>query len=334
MKKILLTGGTGYIGSHTAVTLIQRGYEVILVDNLVNSKASVVDSIEQITGVRPVFYKIDACNEEKMEEVYESNVIDAIIHFAGLKAVGESEKFPQLYKDVNVGSLIVSLSLMKKYKVKNLVFSSSATVYGIPPHLPLTEKDPIGEVSNPYGLTKVLCEGEIQKFAKNNPGFNFGILRYFNPVGAHPSGLIGEEPDGVPNNLMPYLVRVALGKMPELRVFGDDYDTPDGSPIRDYCHVCDLAEGHEVVLNKLFDNPGTLIYNLASGSGTSVLEFIKIFEKATNYRVPFTIVGRRAGDLPVSYASPAKIKKELGWEVQRTLEDASRDALNFEKNVK
>ncbi|MFA5422129.1 MAG: UDP-glucose 4-epimerase GalE, partial [Bacilli bacterium] len=278
MKTILVTGGTGFIGSHTSVELINAGYEVIIADSLVNSKILVLDRIERITGVRPAFYQADLRDEVKVRDIFKKHQIDAVIHFAGLKAVGESVEKPELYYDNNIGSSKVLLKIMEEFGVKNIVFSSSATVYGVPDHVPLYESDPIKKATNPYGQTKIEIEKLLQAAYKKDKDMNIVILRYFNPIGAHPSGLIGEDPNDIPNNLMPYITQVAIGKRPYLNVFGNDYNTPDGTGVRDYIHVVDLAKGHLASLKVIKDKSGLKIYNLGTGRGTSVFELVKAFE--------------------------------------------------------
>ncbi len=330
MKNVLVTGGLGFIGSETVVELIEHGFNPIIVDNLCNSKIAVLDRIKKITGVSALFYQIDCRDIDGMRKVFASNKIDAVIHFAALKSVAESFEKAEEYEQNNVGSLMILISLMKEYKVNNLVFSSSATVYGIPKKLPLTEEDPIGEAANPYGKTKIECEAICQSVAAQFKEMNIAILRYFNPIGAHPSGLLGEDPNGIPNNLMPYITKVAIGKLPLLHVYGDDYETEDGTAIRDYIHVVDLAKGHIAALNNLEENPGLVAYNLGTGRGTSVLEMIFAFEKATGAIIPYRIEERRKGDVPASYANCDKALKELGWKTMLSIEDACRDSYNFQ----
>ncbi len=329
--RILVTGGTGFIGSETVVELIKNGYEAVIVDNLSNSKEAVVDRIETITGVKPVFYQADCCDYAAFEEVFKKEKIDAVIHFAGLKAVGESVHKPVEYYSNNLISTCNLLKLMKKYGVHNIVFSSSATVYGVPKHVPLYETDPVESATNPYGETKVMIERILEDACKADKELNAALLRYFNPIGAHPSGLLGEDPNGIPNNLMPYITQVAIGKLDHLRVYGDTYPTPDGTGIRDYIHVVDLAKGHVATINKLLTNPGLVIYNLGTGKGTSVLEMVKAFEEATGVHIPYTIEGIRAGDVAENYANCDKAYKELGWKAELTVLDACRDAYNFQK---
>ena len=332
MEKILVTGGTGYIGSHTCVELISAGYEPIIVDNLCNSKPEVLNRIEKITGKRPVFYQNDVRDEEKMDKIFNENDIFAVIHFAGLKAVGESVKFPELYFDNNIGSTEVLLKIMKKYGCKNLIFSSSATVYGDPKRVPIYEKDPVGATTNPYAETKYRIENMLKDLSKQDKSWNFVILRYFNPIGAHKSGLMGEDPQGIPNNLMPYVTQVAIGKLPQLSVFGNDYDTPDGTGVRDYIHVVDLALGHVLALNKIKSAPGLVVYNLGTGVGTSVLDLVHAFEEANGLKVNYKIVDRRPGDIATCYANADKAYRELGFKTKYTIVDCCRDSWNWQKN--
>lgn len=332
MKKILVTGGLGFIGSETVICLIEAGYEPIIVDDLYNSKLQVLDRIEKITHVRPKFYEVDVCDEEKTEAIFAENEIDAIIHFAGYKAVGESVRKPIEYYQNNIGSLLVITKMMRKYKVNNIIFSSSATVYGVPKHVPLFESDPTSDATNPYGESKLMIERILTDIQKAYPELNVALLRYFNPIGGHPSGLLGEDPNGLPNNLLPYVSQVAIGKLPRLRIFGNDYPTPDGTGVRDYIHVIDLAEGHVATIKKLFTNPGLVIYNLGTGKGTSVLELVHAYEEANGVKVPFEIVGRRDGDVAENYANCDKAYNELGWKARFTIVDACRDAYNFQKN--
>ncbi len=329
--RILVTGGTGFIGSETVIALIEKGYEVSIVDNLYNSKKEVLNRIKTLTGVMPTFYEIDCCDMASFRKVFEAEHFDAVIHFAGLKAVGESVAKPVEYYSNNLISTCNLLTLMKEFNVKKLVFSSSATVYGVPDRVPLKETDPVKSATNPYGETKVMIERIITDYCAADKSMNAVLLRYFNPIGAHPSGLLGEDPNGIPNNLMPYICQVAIGKLKCLRVYGDDYPTPDGSGIRDYIHVVDLALGHVATIKKLEENPGLVIYNLGTGKGTSVLEMISAFEKATGVKIPYEIAGRRAGDVAENYAECDKAKNELGWVAKYNVIDACRDAYNFQK---
>ena len=332
MKKILVTGGLGFIGSHTVIQLIENGYEPVIVDNLVNSKLEVLNRLEKITGVRPAFYQYDVRDEEHLDKIFEENDIFAVIHFAGLKAVGESIEKPKLYYDNNIGSSEVLLKVMAKHNVKKLVFSSSATVYGNPKRVPIYESDPIGETTNPYAETKVRIEYMLKDLYAQDKSWDLAILRYFNPIGAHKSGLIGEDPQGIPNNLMPYVTQVAVGKLPQLSVFGDDYDTPDGTCIRDYIHVVDLARGHVLTLKKLAENPGLVIYNLGTGVGTSVLELVHAFEKANKLKINYKIAPRRGGDIPVCYANVDKAYKEIGFKTEFNIVDCCRDSWNWQSH--
>ena len=335
-KKILLTGGTGYIGSHTAVELIQAGYEVEILDNLYNSKISVLDRIEQITGVKPKFHEVDIRDLESMEKVFANSKFDAVIHFAGLKAVAESVEKPLDYYDVNICGTVNLLEAMKKYEVKNIIFSSSATVYGDPGQPFCVETLPTGiNLANPYGRTKYFIEEILKDFANSEPSFRVTILRYFNPIGAHKSGLLGEDPNGRPNNLMPIVMKVATGEIPELAVYGNDYDTPDGTCVRDYIHVVDLAKGHLAALNNPDTTKNVYIYNLGTGKGSSVLEIVRAFSETSSKALPHKIVGRRAGDLPELCADPSLAERELGWKTELTISDAMRDTLNYlAKNAK
>ena len=332
MKEILVTGGMGYIGSHTVVQLIENNYKPVIVDNLCNSKVEVLNRIEKLTGVRPEFYELDVRDEEDLDKVFASHKIFAVIHFAGLKAVGESVQKPDLYFDNNIGSTKVLLKVMEKYGCKNIVFSSSATVYGNPKRVPILETDPIGETTNPYAETKVQIEYLLQDLAKKDPSYNIAILRYFNPIGAHKSGLMGEDPQGIPNNLMPYVTQVAVGKLPVLNIFGDDYETPDGTCVRDYIHVVDLARGHVLTLKKLEENAGLVIYNLGTGVGTSVFELVHAFEKANNMKINYRVAGRRPGDIPECYANADKAYREIGFKTKYTIVDCCRDSWNWQKN--
>ena len=330
LKTILVTGGMGYIGSHTVVELIEKKYNVIIVDNLCNSNDKVLERINTITGVTPQFYRVDCCDKTGFEEVFKMNKIDAVIHFAGLKAVGESVAKPLMYYENNLISTLYLIELMEKYGVNNLVFSSSATVYGDPISVPIYEDFDL-HVTNPYGRTKLMIEDMLRDYAKVHPEFNIALLRYFNPIGAHPSGLMGEDPNGIPNNLMPYITQVAIGKREFLGVFGNDYDTPDGTGVRDYIHVCDLAMGHVLALNKLFTNSGLVTYNLGSGKGTSVMELHDAMEKACGFEIPYKIMPRRAGDIATCYAAPDKAFKEIGFKTKFTIEDMCRDSWNWQK---
>ena len=330
--KILLTGGTGFIGSHTAVELIKAGHEVEIMDNLFNSKESVLDAIEKISGVRPKFYRIDLLDKEGMDEMFKMANYDAVIHFAGLKAVGESVEQPLRYYENTVTGTINLLEVMKKYNVKRIIFSSSATVYGNPEKLPITEDMTTGlGITNPYGKTKFMIEEILKDVCAADSEFSAILLRYFNPIGAHESGLIGEDPNDIPNNLMPVVMKVYTGELEELKVYGDDYDTVDGSGVRDFIHVVDLAKGHVRSVEKL--EAGAKVYNLGTGKGTSVFEIIKAFEKVSGEKLPYKVMGRRAGDLAEIYADSSKAEKELGWKAELTIEDAMTDTIRYLKNV-
>ena len=333
---ILLPGGAGYIGSHTAVELLNAGKEVIILDNFSNSKPSVLESIRKITGKDFKFYELDYLNREALEKVFEENKIDAVLNFAGYKAVGESVQKPLEYYHNNITGCLVLLQTMKKYNVKKFIFSSSATVYGEPERIPLTEDCKTGGTTNPYGTSKLFIEQILKDLYNSDNSWDICILRYFNPVGAHESGLIGEEPKGIPNNLMPYVARVAAGTLKELSVFGNDYDTPDGTGVRDYIHVVDLAKGHVCALNKLDkEQKGLFIYNLGTGKGYSVLDMVKAFEKATGRNVPYKIAPRREGDIATCFADPKKAKEELAWVATKTLDDMCKDSWNYiEKSSK
>ena len=332
MERILVTGGTGYIGSHTIIELYKKGYEIDVLDNLFNSKKTVLDKIEEIAGKKPNFYKLDLLDYEGMGKLFSENKYDLVIHFAGLKAVGESVEKPLEYYENNVGGTINLLKCMKNHGVNRIVFSSSATVYGEQPVPKLDEKMQTGVgITNPYGETKYVIEEILKDVAESDPMFEVVILRYFNPIGNHPSGIIGEDPNGIPNNLMPIIMKVARGEIKELSVFGDDYDTPDGTCLRDYIHVVDLAKGHVAAINEI--KPGVSIYNLGTGKGTSVLEMIAAFEKASGKKLPYKITERRAGDLPEMFADPSKARKELGWKTELTVEDAMRDTISYLNNL-
>lgn len=327
---ILLPGGAGFIGSHTAVELLNAGKEIIIVDNFSNSKPQTIEAIKKITGKEFKFYEIDYLDRKSLEKVFKENQIEAVMNFAGFKAVGESVQKPIDYYQNNISGALVLLDTMKKYGVKKFIFSSSATVYGEPERIPLTEDCKTGGTTNPYGTTKLFIEQILKDIYVSDNTWDICILRYFNPIGAHESGLIGEEPQGIPNNLMPYIVRVANGKLEQLSVFGNDYPTPDGTGVRDYIHVVDLAKGHVLALNKLEkEGQGLYIYNLGTGKGYSVLDMVKAFEKSTGKKVPYKIAPRRAGDIATCYAEPKKAKEELGWEATKTLEDMCKDSWNF-----
>jgi len=333
---VLLPGGAGYIGSHTAVELLNKEKEIIIIDNFSNSKPEVLEKIKKITGKDFKFYEIDCLDREKLEKVFEENNIEAVLNFAGYKAVGESVEKPIMYYENNISGALVLLDTMKKYGVKKFVFSSSATVYGEPERIPLTEDCKTGGTTNPYGTSKLFIEQILKDLYKSDNSWDIAILRYFNPVGAHESALIGEEPKGIPNNLMPYIVRVANGTLKELSVFGNDYNTPDGTGVRDYIHVVDLAIGHLKALEKIDkEGKGLYIYNLGTGTGYSVLDMVKAFEKTTGKEVPYKIVERRPGDIATCYAETTKAREELGWVAEKTLEDMCRDSWNYiEKQAK
>ena len=332
MGKVLVTGGAGYIGSHTVVELLNEGKEVVVIDNFSNSNPDVIDSIKKITNKDFKFYEMDYLDKEELEKVFEENDIESVINFAGFKAVGESVEKPLEYYHNNIGGAVILLETMKKYNVKNFVFSSSATVYGDPKVIPITEECEIGGTTNPYGTTKLFIEQILQDLYISDNTWDICILRYFNPVGAHESGLIGEDPKGIPNNLMPYITKVAAGILPELSVFGNDYNTPDGTGVRDYIHVVDLAKGHLLALDKLNRDKGIFIYNLGTGKGYSVLELVETFKKVNNIDVPYKIVDRRPGDIAMCYSDPTKAEKELGFKATKTLEDMCRDGWNYQKN--
>lgn len=328
--KVLITGGTGYIGSHTCVELINSGHDVVIVDNLYNSKKEVVNRIEKITGVRPVFYENDVRDRAALDKIFKTEKPQAVIHFAGLKAVGESVQKPLMYYDNNLISTIVLCEVMKENGVKNFVFSSSATVYGVSEKMPLTEDMPLGAI-NPYGRTKLFIEEILRDISKDD-SFNTVLLRYFNPIGAHQSGLIGEDPLGIPNNLMPYIAQVAVGRLEKLSVFGNDYPTPDGTGVRDYIHVCDLAVGHVKAVEYAATHPGCEAVNLGTGKGTSVLELKDAFEKASGVEIPFVIAPRRAGDPATVYANVQKAEKLLGFEAKYSIDDMCADTWRWQRN--
>lgn len=330
--KILVTGGTGYIGSHTVVELIQAGYKVEILDNLYNSKITVLDKIAELTGVKPKFHQVDMLDYPAMEQVFAENHYDSVIHFAGLKAVGESVEKPLAYYDNNVSGTVNLLKCMQKSGIKKIIFSSSATVYGDPGTPEYVETMPTGQnLSSPYGKTKYMIEEILKDLCTAGSEFSAVLLRYFNPIGAHPSGLLGEDPNGRPNNLMPIIMKVATGDIPELSIYGDDYPTPDGSCVRDYIHVVDLSKGHLAAMQALA-TPGLSIYNLGSGKGTSVFEMVAAFEAASGEKLPTNVSARRPGDLAEFYANPAKAKAELNWQTELTIDDAMRDTLRFLKN--
>ena len=328
---ILVTGGTGYIGSHTVVELLNKDHNVIIVDNLSNSKYEVLNRIKRITNKDVTFYQIDVCNKKDLKEVFKNHKIDSVIHFAGLKAVGESTEIPLKYYENNILSTLSLLEVMKEFNCKNLIFSSSATVYGYQSVMPINEEATLS-ATNPYGRTKLFIEYILKDLCLSDKSWNIALLRYFNPVGAHPTGLIGEDPNGIPNNLCPYITQVAIGKLPYLKVFGDDYDTIDGTGVRDYIHVVDLAVGHVCAINKLTTSPGLVIYNLGAGKGYSVLEMVKAFEKATGRKIAYKITPRRAGDIGTCYADASKAYNEMGFKTIKTIDDMAIDAWRFQQN--
>ncbi|MBP3506589.1 MAG: UDP-glucose 4-epimerase GalE [Lachnospiraceae bacterium] len=327
---ILVTGGAGYIGSHTCVELLNAGYDVVIVDNLSNSKIEVVNRIEKITGKRVKFYQVDLLDNSSLDEVFALEPIDSVIHFAGLKAVGESVQKPLLYYHNNVTGTLTLCEVMMKHNVKNIIFSSSATVYGDPAFVPITEECSLGNIMSPYGQTKAMLEQILVDLHTSDSEWNVVLLRYFNPIGAHESGLIGEDPKGIPNNLVPYISQVAIGKRERLGVFGNDYPTPDGTCVRDYIHVVDLAKGHVKALQKLEYGSGVNIYNLGTGTGYSVLDVLHAYEKASDRSVPYEIQPRRAGDVASYYCDPTKAKLELGWVAERNLDDMCRDSWRWQ----
>jgi UDP-glucose 4-epimerase len=332
--KILVTGGTGFIGSHTVVELMNAGHEVVIVDNLVNSQKNVLNKIKRLTKVRPLFYKANVEDVKAMHKIFSAHQFEAIIHFAGLKAVGESVQKPLLYYRNNLDSTLTLLEMMITYNVRNILFSSSATVYGTPEVMPISEKDPLGNSTNPYATTKLFIEQILKDFVFANPGYKAVSLRYFNPIGAHPSKLLGESPNDIPNNLMPYISKVASGKLASLGIFGNDYNTVDGTGVRDYVHVVDLARGHLLALQAFGFNEAYNFYNLGTGRGTSVLELIHAYEKANHVKIPYEIKPRRSGDIATSFADITKAKTELGFVPHYTIKDACRHAYLFEKKIK
>lgn len=328
---ILVTGGAGYIGSHTCVELLQAGYDVVVLDNLSNASEKSLERVKAITGKEVTFYKGDILDRDILNQIMDKEQIDSCIHFAGLKAVGESVEKPWEYYNNNIAGTLTLVDVMRQHGVKNIIFSSSATVYGNPAQIPITEECPKGQCTNPYGWTKSMLEQILTDIQKADPEWNVVLLRYFNPIGAHKSGLIGENPNGIPNNLMPYITQVAVGKLKELGVFGNDYDTPDGTGVRDYIHVVDLAKGHVKAVKKLEDNSGLSIYNLGTGKGYSVLDIVKNFEAATGVKIPYSIKPRRAGDVATCYSDATKAKKELGWEAEYDIKDMCADSWNFQQ---
>ncbi len=327
---ILATGGAGYIGSHTCVALLEAGYDVVVVDNLVNSDELALQRVEEITSRGVAFYPINILDAAGLRKVFSAHKIEAVIHFAGLKAVGESVEKPWLYYQNNISGSLILVDVMAEFGVKKMVFSSSCTVYGEPEEIPISETAELQTPTNPYGMTKSVIERILQDMHQADPSWDIALLRYFNPVGAHASGLIGESPRGIPNNLLPYISQVAVGKLAQLSVFGDDYDTPDGTGVRDYIHVVDLADGHIKALEKLMEDPGVVIYNLGTGRGYSVLEMIDAFEEMSGIDIPYQVVARRSGDVGAVYADPSKAQQELGWKAERTLADMCADAWRWQ----
>lgn len=330
--KVLLSGGAGYIGSHTAIELRSAGHDVVIVDNFSNSKPEVLRRLEKITGVPFAFHCADVCDKAAMDKIFAEEKPEAIIHFAGYKAVGESVEKPLEYYRNNLDSTLTLLELMKKYGVHNIVFSSSATVYGAPDSVPINESAAVGRCTNPYGWTKYMIEIILKDACKADPALSAVLLRYFNPIGAHESGLIGEDPQGIPNNLMPYITQVASGRLEKLHIFGNDYDTPDGTGVRDYIHVVDLARGHVCAIKYAAENKGADVINLGTGKGYSVLEMVKTFSEVSGVNIPYEINARRAGDIAECYADPTKAKEKLGWVAEKNLRDMCRDSWRWQKN--
>ncbi len=329
---ILVTGGTGFIGSHTVVELINSGYEVVIADNLYNSKAMVLDRIETITGERPLFYEIDVCDRKALDDIFEKEDIEAVIHFAGYKAVGESTEKPIEYYSNNLESTLVLADVMRSHGVRKIVYSSSATVYGDPAFVPITEECPLGETTNPYGASKAMQERILTDICRSDDKWSVMLLRYFNPIGAHESALIGEDPKGIPNNLLPYVAQVATGKLEKIHVFGNDYDTPDGTGVRDYIHVVDLAKGHVCAIKGLETLSGVNIFNLGTGIGYSVLDIIRTFSEVCGHELPYVIDGRRPGDIATCYSDPSKAEKILKWKAEKTLTDMCADSWRWQTN--
>ena len=328
--KILVTGGAGYIGSHTCVELLNAGYDVVVMDNLYNASEKAIERVEQITGKKVTFYKTDMLDREGVKKIFDNEKIDAVIHFAGLKAVGESVHKPIEYYHNNMTGTLILCDVMRNHGVKKIIFSSSATVYGDPAFVPITEECPKGKITNPYGQTKGMLEQILTDLHVADPEWNVVLLRYFNPIGAHKSGLIGEDPKGIPNNLTPYISQVAVGKLEKLGVFGDDYDTPDGTGVRDYIHVVDLAKGHVKAINYIFSNPGLDVINLGTGVGYSVLDMVKAFGKACGKEIPYEIKPRRAGDIATCYCNAEKAKNELGWVAERGIDKMCEDSWRWQ----
>jgi len=331
--KILVTGGCGFIGSHTVCELLDNGYEVVIIDNLCNSKKEVISKIETITNKKVLFYEGDVRDKELLHKIFQDNTIDGVIHFAGLKAVGESVKIPLSYYRNNIDSTLTLLEVMQESNCKNIVFSSSATVYGIQESPKYVETMERGKTSSPYGETKAMIEKILEDLYASDPTFKITILRYFNPIGAHTSGLLGENPKGIPNNLMPYIIKVATKELPQLNVFGNDYDTKDGTGVRDYIHVVDLAHGHLCAVNKIINSTGIDAYNLGTGKGYSVLELVSTFERVNNIKIPYEICPRRSGDIAECYADPSYAKEKLNWEATKNLEEMCRDSYNYVSNI-
>lgn len=330
MIMILVTGGAGYIGSHACVELLNEGYDLVVVDNLSNSKTESLKRVKELTGKSIKFYEVDILDKEGLDKVFSENDIEAVIHFAGLKAVGESVEIPLKYYHNNITGTLILCEVMEKYNVKKLVFSSSATVYGIPQSVPISEDFPLS-TTNPYGSTKLMIEQILRDLYTSDKEWSISLLRYFNPIGAHESGRIGEDPNGIPNNLMPFITQVAIGKREKLSVFGNDYDTHDGTGVRDYIHVVDLAKGHLKALQKIKNTTGIDAFNLGTGTGYSVLDIVKNFEKANGIKIPYEITPRRPGDIAQCYADPTKAKEELGWVAEKGIEDMCRDSWNWQK---
>ena len=329
---ILVTGGAGYIGSHTVVELQNAGYDVVVLDNLSNASEKALDRVSKITGKPVKFYKADILDRDALNDIFDKETIESCIHFAGLKAVGESVVKPWEYYENNIAGTLTLVDVMRKHNVKNIIFSSSATVYGDPAQIPITEECPKGQCTNPYGWTKSMLEQVLTDIQKADPEWNVMLLRYFNPIGAHKSGTIGENPNGIPNNLMPYITQVAVGKLKELGVFGNDYNTPDGTGVRDYIQVVDLAKGHVKALKKIGENPGLAIYNLGTGKGYSVLDIVKNFEAATGVKIPYVIKPRRAGDIATCYCDASKAEKELGWKAENGIREMCEDSWRWQSN--
>ena len=329
---VLVTGGAGYIGSHTVVELQNAGYDVVVLDNLSNASEKALDRVSKITGKPVKFYKADILDRDALNDIFDKETIESCIHFAGLKAVGESVVKPWEYYENNIAGTLTLVDVMRKHNVKNIIFSSSATVYGDPAQISITEECPKGQYTNPYGWTKSMLEQVLTDIQKADPEWNVMLLRYFNPIGAHKSGTIGENPNGIPNNLMPYITQVAVGKLKELGVFGNDYDTPDGTGVRDYIHVVDLAKGHVKALKKIKENPGIAIYNLGTGKGYSVLDIVKNFEAATGVKIPYVIKPRRAGDIATCYCDASKAEQELDWKAENGIREMCEDSWRWQSN--